>query len=203
MIRAALRHPEAAALLRPEGLGPEVTGHFTCPETGEPLRIRPDAVRIDERVWVEVKTVQPRADERLDTTSSKAIGRWAGDGWARKSALLHDGCRAITGSNFVGYWIIIEATTDDPRVSVVRDEAGSSMHELGILGCHQWGIRGYLDLIRTAQEMRARRDFRHECTRDVVPRWELPEGLITSMQFEQNAAPPPIVGARKMEVANG
>ena len=67
-------------------------------------------------------------DERLDTLDPGAVGRWARDGWARKSALVHDGCLAVTGHSWTGYWIVVEALTVEqlgrgwtPRVSVVRD----------------------------------------------------------------------------------
>lgn len=195
MVRAVAAHPMAAELLS-SGLQPEVTGRWVCPETGEPMRIRPDGIRPTERIWVEIKSVAPRGDERIDTEDSSAVDRWARDGWARKSALLHDGCREITGANWTGYWIVVEAREDEPRVSVVRDdcEADASMYALGVYGDgHR--VHGYLDLIRKAQALRESSTFLPRCVRGTVPRWELSEYTMTNMRFLADSRGPTLTGA--------
>jgi hypothetical protein len=176
----------------------------------EPLQARPDAMWERRRVWVEIKSVTVKSeDERLDTLDPSAVGRWARDGWARKSALVHDGCLAVTGRNWTGYWIVVEALTVEqlargwvPRVSVVRDipevDGVPSLYQLGRNG--GGGIRGYLDLCRKAQALREENDFRADCARGVVERWNLPGWIESDMMIEK--APPPIKGARKMEAVH-
>lgn len=205
MVRAVWNHEHAAQLLRPEGFGPEVTGHFTCPITGEPMRFRPDGLRLEERVWVELKSYTPKGDrDRLDTLDERAVVKWAREGWGRKSAIIHDGCRAITGDDWTGYWIVVEAVEHDPRVSVVRDrcEAVPCLYSLGRDG--SGSIRGYLELVRQAQTMREEGDFRAECVREVVTGWPLPDWLVNDMLLEDARRNPVIIkGARQAAVAHG
>lgn len=185
MLRAARAHPKVAELLAP-GYAPEVTGYYTCPITGEPCRIRPDWIRLEERIWVEVKTWVVKGDGRLDTSDPKLAQTWAKQGWARKDAMLHDGCAAITGDDWTGYWVIIETTDDNPRVSVkpsYREQVGS-FYTLGRDGGgRDSGLTGYIDLIRLAQSMRESRDFRHRSVREDLP-WQLPGWLLSTMELE-------------------
>jgi hypothetical protein len=214
MVHAVRRHKIANALLTPDAAGdfaPEVTIHWTCPVTGELLQARPDAMWRRRRVWVEIKSVTVKGeDERLDTIDTSAVGRWARDGWARKSALVHDGCMAVDGHSWKGYWVVVEALTNEqlargwvPRVSVVRDlpevDGIPSLYQLGRNG--GGGMRGYLELCGMAQGLREEGDYRAPCTRGVVERWNLPGYIESDMMLEK--APPPIKGARKMEVAHG
>lgn len=209
MVRAVKRHPEAAALLAvDDDFAPEVTGHWTCPETGEPLRIRPDLLRLRARRWVEIKTVECRGDERLNTLDPAFVGRAIRDGWARKSAMVHDGLLAITGKPFAGTWIVIEAREDDPRVSVVHDdmEAVGSFYTIGRDGVRDRDgrsiVRGYLELIRMAQAMREENDYRHDCVREPVPAWSLPGWMLGAMEADEPAVQ--LTGARRVEqVAHG
>lgn len=208
MLRAVWRHKEAAKLLRPDGFKPEVTIHWTCDVTGELLQARPDGMREAERLWVEVKSLAVKGeDERLDSLDPSQVARWARKGWARKSAMLHDGCRARTGDNWSGRWIIVEALTVEqmergwePRVSVVQDdsEVVGSFYTLGCEGGE--GFTGYLDLIRKAQRLREEHDYRHDCTRGVVPAFPI-AGWIMSRMENGPGAGVVLTGARK--VANG
>jgi hypothetical protein len=212
-VKAVLRHPEAAKLLRPDGFAPEVTLHWTCPETGELLQARPDGLREAERIGLELKSYQPRGDDdRLDTLDPSAVLRWARDGWGRKSAMIHDGLREITGDNWSLRWIVVEALSHEqlqrgwePRVSVVIDEPEvdgiPSLYLLGRKG--GGGVRGYIDLIGEAQRLREEGDFRAECVREVVRRWPLPGWLETELMLEKQPKAPPIKGARRVEVAHG
>ena len=70
------------------------------------------------------------------------------------------------------------------------------MAELGRDGCADWGIKGYYELIRMGQAMRAEGDYSHDCVREVVPGFPLPAALLTSMSFEDNAGVQ-LQGARK------
>lgn len=209
MVRAVWRHKSAAELLRPDGFEPEVTIHWTCEETCEPLQARPDGLREAERLWIEVKSVAVKGeDDRLDTLDMAAVARWAKKGWARKSAMLHDGCRARTGSNWQGRWIVVEALTVaqlemgwEPRVSVVIDAAEmiGSFYTLGREGGE--GFRGYIDLIRKAQAMREEHDYRHDCVREVVEAWPIAPWLMSRMENAQPTVQ--LTGARRVEVVDG
>jgi hypothetical protein len=214
MVHAVRRHDFASKLLAPDAAGdfqPERTIQWTCPVTGEQLQARPDAMWERRRVWIEVKSVTVKSeDERLDTLDPSMVGRWARDGWARKSALVHDGCIAVTGKGWTGYWIIVEALTLEqlqrgwtPRVSVVRDKPEEdgipSLYQLGRKG--GGGVRGYLELCGMAQALREEGDYRAPCVREVVERWNLPGWIENDMMIEK--APPPINGARKMEALHG
>lgn len=209
MLRAVHQHPEAAALLEPSGLEAELTGHWTCPVTGALMRIRPDGLRRRERLWIEVKTYEPRKGERLDTLDPSAVLRWCREqGWHRKSALLSDGCMAIDRVPYEGRWIVVEATEDSPRVSVVIDtpEMVGGMYTIGRDGVTDPRdgtviLRGYLDLLRECIERRKANDYRHDCVREPVPFWPFPGWVLGAM--EADTKPPPIKGARRIEVAHG
>lgn len=213
MVRAVRAHPVAAKLL--ERGRPEVTIHWTCPETGEPLQARPDWLvegwfdeALGRRValGVEVKTVVPKNDRRrLDTLDPVQVSGWIRDGWPIKSAMTHDGITAVTG-NSLHAWIVVEATERDPRVSVVwdRKEHVGSLYTIGRDGVRDPDgrtlHRGYLELVRTAQALRRSGDFRHPCTRGALEAFPLPRSLLFAMEAD---APPPIKGARKMEALHG
>lgn len=207
MEHAVKRHPEAAALLANDGdFEPEVTIHWTCQETGEQLQARPDGMRERERLWVELKTYTPKGPEdRLDTLDPAFVGRALRQGWPRKSAMVHDGCTAVTGEKWRGAWIIVEATVDDPRVSVVYDDAEhvGSFYTIGRDGLRDRDgrtlIRGYVELLRRAAWMRAEGDYAHDCTRGALPAWQLPGWALAAMEADEPAVQ--LKGARV--VANG
>lgn len=205
MEHAVKRHPEAADLLAPDGgFEPEVTIHWTCQETGELLQARPDGMRERERLWIELKTYTPKGPEdRLDTLDPAFVGRAMRQGWPRKSAMVHDGCTAATGAKWRGAWIIVEATVDDPRVSVVYDDAEhvGSFYTIGRDGLRDRDgrtlIRGYVELLRRAAWMRAEGDYAHDCTRGAMPAWQLPGWALAAMEADA----PAWTGAR--EVTHG
>ncbi len=207
---AVRRHPEAAALLAlDEGFTPEVTIHWTDRDTGEQLQARPDGMREAERLWIELKTYAPKGPEdRLDTLDPKFVGRAMRQGWPRKSAMLHDGCTAVTGEKWRGAWIIVEAVEHDPRVSVIYDDAEQvgSFYTIGRDGLRDRDgrtlLRGYLELVERAAAMRASADYAHDCTRGALPAWELPGWALAAMEADAPKAPP-IKGARRVEVNNG
>jgi hypothetical protein len=210
MVRAVEQHPEVAALLALDGMGaPEVTVHWTCPETGEQLQARPDWMRERERLWVELKTYTPKGPEdRLDTLNPKFVSKAIRQRWPIKSALLHDGCTAVTGDRWRGAWIVVEAVEHDPRVSVIYDDSEhvGSWYTIGRDGLRDRDgrtlQRGYLELVRLAAWMRAEGDYAHPCTRGALPCWELPGWVLAAMEADAPKAPP-IKGARRVEVANG
>jgi hypothetical protein len=212
MIRAVRAHPVAAKLL--ERGRPEVTIHWTCPETREPLQARPDwldegwydeATRRHVPLAVEVKTVMPKTGRRLNTLSSSAVNGWIRDRWPTKSALLHDGVTAVCGDSLVA-WIVVEAVEKSPRVSVVwdRKEHVGSFYTIGRDGVVDRDgrplFRGYLELVREAQQRRAAKLFSHECTIGALDSWPLPGWVLSAMEADTQKAPP-LVGARK--VAHG
>jgi hypothetical protein len=207
MVRAVEQHPEAAALLALDGMGaPEVTVHWTCPETGEQLQARPDWMRERERLWVELKTYTPKGPEdRLDTLNPKFVSKAIRQRWPIKSALLHDGCTAVTGDRWRGAWIVVEAVEHDPRVSVIYDDSEhvGSWYTIGRDGIRDRDgrtlQRGYLELVRLAAWMRAEGDYAHPCTRGALPCWELPGWVLAAMEADVPAVQ--LKGARV--VANG
>ena len=217
MLAAVRLHPVASRLLQ-RGR-PEVTIHWTCEETGEPLQARPDW--LDEEpsawpefdllepmpTWVEVKTWSPKHG-RLDTMDPAQVGRWCRDGWPRKSAMIHDGVRAVTGRPWRGAWIVVEAVDFEPRVSVVWDHAEmiGAFYTAGRDGIREREtrrpiVRGYIELIRIAQMLREENDFRPDCVRDAVPHWMLPGSMLYAMENEDEG--PVLQGARKAEAAYG
>jgi hypothetical protein len=182
MVRAVQGHERAAALLMPgPGLDVELTGRFVGVD-GLSYQIRLDAARLAEDVWVEIKTVITKGEHRLDTLRPRSVLAWAQDGWARKSGLCHDGFRAITGRNGQGWWIIVEAREDDPRVSCVPDPTDSLMAQIGREGSLDGDVRGYLELAAVGEHMKRKADFRPRCTRpDRVLGWNFPDFLSRSM----------------------
>lgn len=173
MARAIRSDRHAGGLLGGPGYEPEVTGYWVCPETGEQHRIRLDALRESDDIEIELKTISPGKYGRLDTSDPDAVMRWAKDGYAIKSAMCHDGYYQITGRNCTLVWILAEAIDKDPRISVVYDEAGSTMHEIGRSGYRR--IKGYLELSRIAQRLRETGDFRHHTVLDPQSKWAFPE----------------------------
>lgn len=193
MVKAARADPRVQKLLHMPGFAPEVTVHWSFEGTvrGErrriPMRSRFDGLRINELRWVEVKTIVQKKG-RLDTLNPKAVIEWClGQRFHIKSAMNHDALRAATGHNGVGTWILIEATEHNPRISVIEDQCDSPMAELGRRGCADWKIRGYRQLAELGEEMRDTGDWRHDCTIDTIPGWNLPGALITAMSFEEDA----------------
>lgn len=181
MARAIRQDPHASALLVGADYEPEVTGHYMCPEqTGryrcpeQPCRVRLDGLRLREDTVIELKTITPKYG-RLDTSIPAGVMRWVRDGFAVKSAMLHDAFHEIEDRNCTVVWILVEAVKDCPRVSVVYDEAGSTMHELGREGYERGGIVGYLELLRVARALRESRDFRHPTVREPQEKWAFPE----------------------------
>jgi hypothetical protein len=209
MEHAVRRHPEAAALLELDGgFAPEVTIHWTCPETGEQLQARPDGMRERERLWIELKTFTPKGPEdRLDTLDPAFVGKTLRMGWPRKSAMLHDGCRAVTGDSWRGAWIVVEAVEHDPRVSVIYDDSErvGCFYSIGRDGLRDRDgrtlLRGYLELVRLAAWMRAEGDYAHPCTRGALPSWELPGWALAAMEADAPAVQ--LKGARRAEVDHG
>lgn len=180
MARAIRRDPHASALLVGPEYEPEVTGHYMCPEqTGRhtspelPCRVRLDGLRLGEDTIIELKTITPANYGRLDTSNPAAVMRWAREGYAIKSAMGHDAFFAIEGRNCTLIWILVEAVAapQTPRVSVVYDEPGSTMHEIGREGYAKGGIVGYLELLRKAKAMRDSCDYRHPTVREPQGEW--------------------------------
>lgn len=179
MARAIRQDPHASVLLVGADYEPEVTGHWHS-ESGKPCRIRLDGLRRSEDIVIELKTVNPGKFGRLDTSNPAAVMRWAKDGFAVKSAMLHDGFQEIEGRNCTVVWILVEAVKHCPRVSVVYDEAGSTMHEIGREGYKRGSssIVGYLELLRVAARLRESRDFRHPTVREPQSEWAFPEHVV-------------------------
>ncbi len=186
MVRALRNHEHAREYLGAD-MEPEVTGHWTCPITGEQYRIRPDGMLLRRRVLVSLKTVATKGEQRLDASNPAWAVKMARQGWARSNAMLHDGFKEIEGEPCTVVWLIVEAREDEPRVFVKVSEstggAKSFLYEVGRGGNSDWGVKGYLQLAREAKEYRESRDFRPEGVRK-VSYWEFPEGFMTSLQFQ-------------------
>jgi hypothetical protein len=182
MVRAVHNHAEAAALLkRGPGVEVELTGRWTCRETGQRYQIRPDVARLEEGVLVEIKTITAPGEHRLDTLRPRSVLGWAAAGFARKSAMLQDGGCEIEGKPPQLWWIIVEATDDHPRVSVIGDTADSLMARSGREGCFEYGITGYHTLAKTAYNMRRKGDFRPLCVRGTY-QWNFPQYFEKAME---------------------
>ncbi len=185
MVRALRNHEHAREYLG-QDMEPEVTGHWTCPVTGEHYRIRPDGMLLRRRVLVELKTVATKGERRLEASDPRWAVRMAHEGWARKDAMLHDGFRAIEGEPCTVVWLIVEAREDDPRVFVKVSEstggARSFFYEVGRSGNPEWGVKGYLQLTKEARQYRVRGDFRPDGVREVGS-WEFTGGFMNSLEF--------------------
>jgi hypothetical protein len=214
----SLRDNKLAAAFLSEGGEPEVTGHWTCPITGEQMRIRPDvlwrrpdaleqlALRVYEAMddhaeakWlinklrsgamVELKTVTTKGEKRLDIGHRGFVRSKAQEGWPRKDATLHDGFREIEGRFGLLIWIIVEAREEDARTCVLISDPTDPMNGYTDLGRYGDGeVPGYIELCRKAQAMRESGDFRAECVRRPVVGWRLPKGMAEAVEMEKNAA---------------
>lgn len=169
MVKALHQHPQAAKLLA-KGR-PEVSMHWDCPHTGQPMKGRLDWLT-DEDEPVELKFTHLVAPDN--------INRWLGSGWGRKSGIYLDAVKTITSKPRKMWWIFVEMPKvpwNGRRLKVhtcwVNEEhvfvkAGRD----GVPGRY----RGYIDLVEWGQHCRRTDDWRHpwEHVQDgsmVVPDW--------------------------------
>ncbi len=165
MVRAIQNHPQASKLL--SSGGPEQSMHWTCPHTGEPMKGRLDWLTEDDEP-VELKFTHLVAPDN--------INQWLVSGWARKSAVYLDAYKEMRGKPCEKmWWIFVEMTDDDPIVHtcwVDEDHIFVRAGRDGVPGRY----RGYIDLIRWAQQCRQTDDWRHpwQHVQDgsmIVPDW--------------------------------
>lgn len=194
MHKAVMACDEARELLERPRFEAEVSAHWTCEETGEPLRLRydglPDGIPgelgpRDLPVVLELKGVSEGAivDDGL---SDETLLRYVRDqGWAVKSAMYHDAFADITGRGCSQAWVLVEMTAKSPRACVLWLEADGVMVDLGRRGCAEKKLRGYVELIRRAQRVRESRDDRLDCQRTRNNPFRLPAWLERSMMETQ------------------
>lgn len=191
MAKAVRQNDEAAELLGRESFTPEVSAHWTCETTGEPMRCRFDGLvdgvpggYLSPRATPTVLELKFVAEGSLDHKGLKPAVqmRYIRDhAWAIKSALYHDAFAAITGRGCSQAWVICEMTADDPRCCVLWLEADAPMVDFGRKGSERFEMEGYIDLIKRARWVRDRRDARLDCQRTRNNPFRLPHYLEAAM----------------------
>jgi hypothetical protein len=180
MFRAVAAHPDALALLHPEGLRSEVTGLWRDRRSGRLMRCRFDGLREAEDVIVEIKT-----DQDPDPDPPRNAYRWLGWGYHRKAALYSDAYLEITGRRPSFCFIFIENDASDerfpPRVSVQRIRFDDPVIALGRDGDGDevFGYQQAIDLVETYER---RGDYHAPWEREAVP-FRLPAAVEKRMQF--------------------
>ncbi len=179
MFRAVASHPDALALLHPDGLRSEVTGLWRDTYSGRLMRCRFDGLREAEDLIVEIKT-----DQDPDPDQPRNAYRWLGWGYHRKAALYMDAYLAITGRRPSFAFIFIENDADErfpPRVSVQTIRYDDPVITLGRSGDgdEHYGYRQAIDLVESYEGSGV---YQAPWEREAVP-FRLPAAVEKRMEF--------------------